>query len=125
MVFPQTLEFAGFRLVGSEYKPIPELETGWRWSQQLGLYLGVVESKLRYLTQEGKLVTTPEEVALQERQRADSLAEYLRALGVDPDKYLCKINCTKFRHQTLIQTEKSCVNNSARLLNLPRGTTPI
>jgi|GEM_PF-2144260 len=45
----------------------------------------------------------------------------LRSRGHDcrifASKYLCKINCTKFRHQTLIQTEKSCVNNSARLLS--------
>jgi len=31
-------------------------------------------------------------------------------------KYLNQISYTKFRHQTLIQTRNSCVNNSARLL---------
>ncbi|WP_193196699.1 Uma2 family endonuclease [Nostoc sp. MG11] len=110
---PDTLEFAGFRLVGSEYQDITSNANGWRWSQELDLYLGIDSGKLRYFTTEGVLVPTPEEAALQtqlelqqqtleleqqslelqqqtleleqERQRAERLAERLRSLGMDVD----------------------------------------
>ncbi len=62
------------------------------WSQQLSLYLGVHENKLRYFTPEGQLIPTPEEFgqqqaqrAAQEKQRADHLAAKLRELNIDPD----------------------------------------
>jgi Uma2 family endonuclease len=94
---PDTLEFAGFRLVGSEYLDIAPNANGWRWSQELDLYLGIDSGKLRYFTLEGVLVPTPEEAALQtqlelqqqtlelqqERQRGERLAERLRTLGMD------------------------------------------
>ncbi|MFH7024689.1 MAG: Uma2 family endonuclease [Heteroscytonema crispum UTEX LB 1556] len=87
---PDTLEFEGFRLAGSEYQEITPNANGWRWSQELGLYLGVESGKLRYFTSEGSLVPTPEEAALQaqlelqqERQRAERLAERLRKLGIN------------------------------------------
>ena len=89
---PDTLEFTGFRLVGSEYEEIAANSNGWRWSQELSLYLGIDSGKLRYFTAEGSLVPTPEEAALQaqldleqERQRAEQLAERLRNLGIDTD----------------------------------------
>ncbi|MBW4559822.1 MAG: Uma2 family endonuclease [Mojavia pulchra JT2-VF2] len=96
---PDTLEFAGFKLVGSEYQEISPNANGWRWSQELGLYLGIDAGKLRYFTTEGNLVPTPEEAALQaqlelerqsleleqERQRAERLAERLRLLGVEDE----------------------------------------
>jgi len=69
---PDTLEFKGFRLEEKEYVPIKPLENGWRWSQELGLYLAIVERKLRYFTQDGELVPTPEESALQEQRRAEA-----------------------------------------------------
>ncbi|BAZ28013.1 hypothetical protein NIES4074_04430 [Cylindrospermum sp. NIES-4074] len=96
---PDTLEFAGFHIVGSEYQEITPNTNGWRWSQELGLYLGIESGKLRYFTAEGSLVPTPEEAALQtqleleqqtlelelERQRVERLAERLRSLGMDVD----------------------------------------
>lgn len=82
---PESLEFEGFRLVGSQYQPIALNESGWRWSEALDLYLGVEQGKLRYFTPEGSLVPTPEEVAEQAQQRVKRLAERLRSLGVDPD----------------------------------------
>ncbi len=89
---PDTLEFAGFKLVGSEYEEIAANSNGWRWSQELSLYLGIESGKLRYFTANGSLVPTPEEAALQaqldleqERQRAEQLAERLRSLGIDLD----------------------------------------
>jgi Uma2 family endonuclease len=82
---PNNLEFAGFVLVGGNYQPIQGNSQGWLWSQQLELYLGVYQEKLRFFTPEGQLVSTPEEVAEQEKQRSDRLAAKLRELGIDPD----------------------------------------
>ncbi|KAB8315558.1 Uma2 family endonuclease [Tolypothrix campylonemoides VB511288] len=74
---PENLEFVGFELVGNEYQEIVANSRGWRWSQVLGLYLGVEAGKLRYFTLEGDLVPTPEEAArlaqqtaIEEEQRA-------------------------------------------------------
>jgi len=75
---PENLEFAGFRLVGEQYQAIVPTAQGWLWSEVLDLYLGVAGGKLRYFTQEGFLVPTPEETA-------ERLAEQLRILGVEPD----------------------------------------
>ncbi|BAY12541.1 Uma2 family endonuclease [Calothrix sp. NIES-2098] len=89
---PSNLEFAGFVLVAGNYQPIEPNSQGWLWSQQLELYLGVEQEKLRFFTSEGQLVSTLEEVAEQEKQRAeqekqksDRLAAKLRELGIDPD----------------------------------------
>ncbi|MEH1905860.1 Uma2 family endonuclease [Nostoc sp.] len=96
---PNNLEFAGFTLIGGTYEPIEPNAQRWLWSQQLNLYLGVYEHKLRYFTAEGNLIPTPEEVAEQERQRAEQekqraeqerqraerLAAKLRELNIDPE----------------------------------------
>jgi len=95
---PETLEFAGFRLVGHTYQPIPITPPGHYWSAELELYLGIHNRQLRYFTADGTLVPTPAEAALlaqqqaelsqkqaqQAQQQADRLADYLRTLGVDP-----------------------------------------
>ncbi|MEH1772794.1 Uma2 family endonuclease [Nostoc sp.] len=82
---PETLEFSGFHLLDGEYQPLEQNPQGWLWSQQLGLYLGVAQEKLRFYTPEGELLPTPEEVAQQEKQRSDRLATKLRELNIDPD----------------------------------------
>lgn len=103
---PESLEFEGFWLKDNTYEPIEPDGRGWRWSQVLGLYLGVEAGKLRYFSAEGVIIPTPEEAAQQEIQRADQeqqraeqerqarelaqqqadrLAAQLRALGVEPD----------------------------------------
>ncbi|MBN3875133.1 MULTISPECIES: Uma2 family endonuclease [unclassified Nostoc] len=82
---PETLEFSGFHLLDGEYQPLEQNPQGWLWSQQLGLYLGVAQEKLRFYTPEGELLPTPEEVAQQEKQRSDRLAVKLRELNIDPD----------------------------------------
>ena len=68
---PNTLELVGWRLTDSEYKIIPVSENGWYWSQELGLYLGVWENRLRYFTVAGRLVLTPEEANLEEIRKAE------------------------------------------------------
>jgi Uma2 family endonuclease len=89
---PDTLEFAGFRLVSRHYQQIAPTSQGLLWSEALDLFLGIDSGKLRYFQSDGQLVPTPEEDALaaQQRaeiaqQRADRLAEQLRSLGIDPD----------------------------------------
>jgi Uma2 family endonuclease len=66
----QTLEFEGWQLNGGWYKPIPSNELGWKWSEQLGLYLGIAEGRLRYYTPDGMLVPTPEEAEEQAVEKA-------------------------------------------------------
>jgi Uma2 family endonuclease len=75
---PESLEFAGFHLVDGQYEPIPPNLQGHLWSQQLGLYLGIADRRLRFFTADGALVLTPEE-------SNDRLAAKLRELGVDPE----------------------------------------
>lgn len=75
---PETLEFAGFHLVDGAYQQLEPNSQNWLWSQQLGLYLGIQAQKLRFFTPEGKLVSTPEEIA-------EKLAAKLRELNIDPD----------------------------------------
>jgi Uma2 family endonuclease len=111
---PDTLEFAGFRLVDGLYEPIDVTDQGWRWSEELGLFLGVRNRVLQYFTIDGILVPTPQEAEQQEKMRSNAatqkallaeqaaavanqetreerdrnrkLMEYLRSIGVDPDR---------------------------------------
>jgi len=89
---PDTLEFEGYRLVGQHYEAIAPNPAGWRWSEVLGLFLGVQDGQLRYLTPSGELVPTPAEAAAQAmaeaaqaEARSRRLVEQLRALGVEPE----------------------------------------
>ncbi|MEG4440895.1 Uma2 family endonuclease [Microcoleus sp. AT9_B5] len=96
---PEDLEFSGFRLIGQEYQAIVANEFGRLWSEVLELYLGIHDGKLRYFTPGGQLVPTPEEAALQAQAQAaqaqaqaaqaqaqaESLANQLRALGIEPE----------------------------------------
>ena len=67
---PNKLDFAGFRLIEGIYQPIRANEHGWLWSEELGLYLGIHQRKLRYFTEEGELVPIPvEQLAAEHQQR--------------------------------------------------------
>ena len=106
---PYSMEFQGFRLSGpgGTYVEITQNDRGWMWSQQLELFLGIVEEQLRFLTATGELVPAPTEAAIQERlqteaerqradaerQRADAVEAKLekwrtrlQELGIDPDE---------------------------------------
>jgi Uma2 family endonuclease len=94
---PYTLEFAGFHLVDGQYQELVPTSQGWLWSQQLELYLGIHENRLRFFAPDGQLVIQGEEQqrqrAEQERQRAERaeqeverLKAQLRAAGVDSEK---------------------------------------
>ncbi|MBT9313984.1 Uma2 family endonuclease [Leptothoe spongobia] len=81
---PDSLEFCGFVLMAGTYQPIELNENGYFWSQQLELYLGLHDSKLRFFTPAGDLVLSPEEAALKEKKRANRLEAKLKELGIDP-----------------------------------------
>ena len=89
---PYTLEFAGFHLVDGKYQPLQPNNQGYLWSQQLELYIGIYQGLLRFFTEEGELVPTPEEEAESEsqqkeiaQQKVERLAAKLRELNIDPD----------------------------------------
>ncbi len=62
---------------------LPEINLGI--GMELGTYQGITREWLYWYNEQGKRLLTPEEQAKQAQQRADMLAERLRALGVDPD----------------------------------------
>ena len=68
---PYTLEFAGFHLVNGKYQALAPNSQGYLWSDELELYLGIHQHKLRFFTDYGELVPTPEEVADSERQQKE------------------------------------------------------
>jgi Uma2 family endonuclease len=87
---PETLEFAGFHLISGAYETITPTDTGWLWSEQLELYLGIHQQQLRWFSADGVLIPLPEEAehqrAEQERQKKERLESYLRSQGIDPDR---------------------------------------
>ena len=94
---PVTMELQGFHLVDGKYQEIQVTTDGRLWSQQLELYLGVYEGKLRFFTTENQLILSSEELAEQEGLRAQQaeeraqqaeqeiarLREVLRTQGID------------------------------------------
>ena len=79
---PNSLEFEGFDLLRGQYEPKQADERGWLWSEQLQLFLGTEENRLRFFTPAGELVPTPEETARAEqlqRQEAEALLAQYRA----------------------------------------------
>lgn len=89
-----------FRLQQERYQEVDLGEAGL-WVPELGLrlrlwpgtYQGATRQWLRWETEQGELILTPEEQleleqqrAEQAQQRADRLAEMLRQLNVDPDR---------------------------------------
>ncbi|MEH1906135.1 MAG: Uma2 family endonuclease [Nostoc sp.] len=94
---PVTVELQGFHLVDGKYQEIQPTTDGRLWSQQLELYLGVYENKLRFFTTENQLILSSEELAQQADERAQQaeeraqqaeqeiarLREVLRIQGID------------------------------------------
>jgi Uma2 family endonuclease len=76
---PYTFEFQGFRLTSLKYEPIQPNESGWLWSEELQLFIGIFEQQMRFFTPAGELVLLPAEIADRaqqqietERQRAET-----------------------------------------------------
>jgi Uma2 family endonuclease len=94
---PYSLEFKGFSLVEGVYQPIAPTPEGWLWSEELDVYLGIADDRLRLITPDGEVLPLPEEAAQtqadREQLRAERAeaklarwAEKLRELGVDPER---------------------------------------
>jgi Uma2 family endonuclease len=101
---PETMEFAGFHLVNSQYEPIAPTDAGWLWSEQLQLFLGIHQRQLRWFSEQGQLIPLPEEVERQRaeqaeqaeeqereakeqaQKRAEQLEALLRSQGIDPNQ---------------------------------------
>ncbi|MBW4521966.1 MAG: Uma2 family endonuclease [Scytolyngbya sp. HA4215-MV1] len=104
---PYTLELKGFKRTYRQYEEIQPNEHGWLWSEELQLFLGMLNKQLRFFTPDGNLVLTPPEAATQqiqqietewqragaaeaqviaERQRVEQLLQQLRLAGIDPDR---------------------------------------
>ncbi|NBD32492.1 MAG: hypothetical protein GVY17_05870 [Cyanobacteria bacterium] len=84
-----TNELCAFELKGSRYQPLSIEEQGvWLEQAELGLglwegeYQGINRLWLRWYDQNNNWIPTPAE---QESQRAEHLAQQLRALGIDPE----------------------------------------
>lgn len=84
------MELQGFHLVDGKYQEIQPSTDARLWSQQLELYLGVYEGKLRFFTTENQLILSSEELAQQADERAQQaeqeiarLREVLRIRGID------------------------------------------
>jgi hypothetical protein len=89
---PNSLELAGFKLVHGLYQAIAPTQTGYLWSDQLELYLGIHERQLRWFSLDGQLLLLPEEqerlAKEQAQQRVEKLELLLRSQGIDPDQLL-------------------------------------
>ncbi len=103
---PETLEFQGFHLVDGNYQAIAPNDLGLLWSNQLELFLGINQNRLRWYTATGELIPLPEEQERfernQERQakederqakeqaleKLERMKAILRSQGIDPDQIL-------------------------------------
>ncbi|MFB2768673.1 Uma2 family endonuclease [Pelatocladus sp. BLCC-F211] len=80
-----------YRLVEGNYVLQPGArvwmsEIGLAIGREQGTYQGRTREWLYWYDQEGRKLPTPEELAQQQQQRAEQLAQKLRELGIDPDK---------------------------------------
>ena len=71
------------------------------WSQQLELYLGVYEGKLRFFTTENQLILSSEELAQQETLRAQQ--QTLRAQQAEERAQQAEQEIARLREVLLIQ----------------------
>jgi Uma2 family endonuclease len=76
---PVSLEFKGFELLRGHYQDLQPDGNGRLWSQELGLFLGVQDQQLRFITAEGQLVPTPAEAALVTQQQAEAAQQQAEA----------------------------------------------
>ena len=97
---PNTLELQGFRLIEGQYQAISPNDQGYLWSEQLGLYLGIFDRKLRYFTADGQLVPTPQEAELQQRQAKE------HAILAKEQAILAKEQAILAKEQALLEKER-------------------
>ena len=67
---PYSQDFTGYQLRGGRYVEVEPDATGRVYSEMTGLYLGVRDNWLRWITPEGEVVASPMEHAAQAEQHA-------------------------------------------------------
>jgi len=75
---PMTEKLSGWRLTSGYYKPIKPNENGWLWSEELGLWLGIVEHNFlrapgllktpRFFDKSGQLLLTGKEAEARQKE---------------------------------------------------------
>ncbi len=103
---PYSFEFKGFRLQPSgRYQAIEKTARGWRWSEQLQLYLGVDGKKLRFFTVEGEMVPAPAEAAIAERERAS--AAYLQLQQAEAEAREAQLRAEQAEAREAIERDRA------------------
>ncbi|MFM7477186.1 MAG: Uma2 family endonuclease [Microcystis aeruginosa] len=114
---PNTLEWQGFRLIEGQYQAISANEQGYLWSEELGLYLGILDRKLRYFTVDGQLVPTPQEAELQQRQaKEEILLEKEQERQAKEQALLEKEQERQAKEQALLEKEQALLEKKQALL---------
>ena len=104
---PNSLELQGFTILEGQYQAISANDQGYLWSEQLGLYLGIFDRKLRYFTVDGRLVPTPQEAELQQRQAKEQiLLEKQQILSEKEQILLEKEQERQAKEQALLEKEQ-------------------
>ena len=111
---PESLEFAGFHLVEGKYQPIKPNESGYLWSEELGLYLGVYEQSLRYFTPACEIVPTVEEDALLAEQQTEVLEQQTEVIEQQTEVTKQQIEVTK-QQKELAKKEKELAKRQKEL----------
>jgi Uma2 family endonuclease len=86
----QHQSFEVYKLVEKKYQlqigePYWMPEVGLAIGRYQGVIGGIPQEILSWYNEQGNRYFTTEEIAQQERKRAEKLAQYLRSLGIDPD----------------------------------------
>ena len=114
---PNTLEWQGFRLIEGQYQAISANEQGYLWSEELGLYLGIFDRKLRYFTVDGQLVPTPQEAELQQRQAKEQILLEKEQILLEKEQILSeKEQERQAKEQALLEKEQALLEKEQILL---------
>ncbi|BCU10731.1 Uma2 family endonuclease [Microcystis aeruginosa] len=104
---PNTLELQGFTILEGQYQAISANDRGYLWSEQLGLYLGIFDRKLRYFTADGQLVPTPQEAELQQRQAKEQILLEKEQILLEKEQILVeKEQERQAKEQALVEKEQ-------------------
>jgi Uma2 family endonuclease len=114
---PESLEFQGFTLQGSQYQAIPPDDRGYLWSEELGLYLGIFEGKLRYFTATGELVPTPKEFGLQAVLEKEQVALEKEQVALEKEQaVLEKEQAVLEKEQAVLEKEQAVLEKEQAVL---------
>lgn len=98
---PNTLELKGFHLLDGQYEELQPNTQELLWVQQLDLFLGVHERRLRFFTPDMELIPTANERADQERQRADRERQRAEELSQELERLRAQMQAQGINSQQL------------------------